>query len=322
MNWDFLTKRFRGSFGNGHARFVLPTIVLEIEPDFVAGARLDSSARELRRIGVRELEPRTIEPLLNGANIANLEDFRLALRGVAEIIGNSSGRLGLLVPDGSVRVAILTFESLPDDPKQAESLVRWRMKENLPYPPEEAKLTCQSLWNDPGSVGMMVVAAKISMLDEYVRALGLKNAGPELILPVTVAILPLIPETQDNAQMLVHVCSGWVTTVVVKGTRLRSWRTKEVGRGASEDFARLVASEMIRVLASSRDHLQIEVDKVWLCARPPAPPEFVSDLSRAISKEVQCLALNSGVATALSAAEKTVFESVGPPIAGLIANLG
>jgi hypothetical protein len=317
MNWNSLKKQFRWGSGRAQSRFVLPTVVLEIEPDFVVGARVDAGTRKLRRLGVRQLEPRAIEAFPNAPNVSNVEELQRAFRGVTEVIGYKSGRLGLLVPDGSVRVAIMTFETLPDDPNEEETLVRWRMKENLPYPPEEAKLSYQLLWNDPGNVGMMVVAAKASLLAEYIGALGLRNGGPELILPATAALLPLMPESGDEGRLLVHVCSGWVTTVAMKGTRVRSWRTR-----AAEDMAKDVASEVFRVLASCRDHLQFEVDKVWLCARPPATSELGPELASAISKEVLPLAPGAGDALKLSAAEQATFESFGAPLAGLIANTG
>ncbi|MGD0693591.1 MAG: hypothetical protein ABSB82_01925 [Terriglobia bacterium] len=320
MNWNSFKNGFRRAFGAGAARFVLPTLVLEIEPHFVAGARLDTSAHSVRRLSVRELDPNAVVSLPNGPNITNVEEVRLALRGVTEVIGNGADRLGLLLPDGSVRVVILSFETLPDDPAQTMALVRWRMKENLPYPPEDAKLSYQVLWKEPQDVGLMVVAAKNSLLAEYADALGLKNGDPELVLPATAALLPLLSEAEFQGQLLVHVCSGWVTTVVMKGRRLSFWRTKAVG-GAAQELANEVGFEVTRVLASSRDCLHVEPEKVWLCPRPPATTELGPVLAGLISKEVLILSPGAKPAAALSATEQAAFESVGAPIAGLIANL-
>ena len=320
MNWNLLKNRpWLGSIG-GQARFVSPALVLEIEPGFVVGARLDSSGRSLRRIAMRGLEPETINPLPNGPNIMNRDQLRRALTGVVEVIGNGGKRLGLLLPDGSVRVAILKFEALSGNLQEVEALVRWKMKENLPYPPEEAKLSYQILWREAGNVGVLGVAAKATMLAEYEDALGLQNGGPRLILPSTVALLPLVPDTEGEAQLLVHVCTGWVTAVLVKGARVLSWRTKELENAAPEDLGRDLASEVNRILASSRDRLQIEVGKIWLCTRPPAASELATELSRAISKEVSHLEPNASLAAELPASEKAVFDSVGAPVAGLMAN--
>ena len=322
MNWNSLKNRAWLGSGAGQARYVSPALVLEIEPGFVVGARLDSSGRSLRRIAMRGLEPQTINPLPHGPNITNTELLRRALAGVAEVIGNGNRRLGLLLPDGSVRVAVLKFETLSDDLQEVESLVRWKMKENLPYPPEEAKLSFQLLWSEPGDVGVLGVAAKTTTLAEYEEALGLENGGPRLILPATVALLPLVPETEGEAQLLIHVCSGWVTTVVASGVRVLSWRNKELSGTAAEEQMEEVTAEVARVLASSQDHLQVMVNKVLLCARPPAWRELAGELSRVIAKDVECLAPGPGTGSKLSQAETAVFNAMGAPMAGLVGNSG
>lgn len=321
MNWSFGKGRNGSSFKAGRARAVHPAVVFEIEPGFVVGAHLDVGGRSVRRISTREMEPQTLNPTPGGTNIAHVEHFRRAVQGVSDVLGNGRGRLGLLLPDASVRVAILIFEALEEDSKEAEALVRWRMKELLPYPTEEAKLSCQVLWKDPGNVGVMAVAARTSLLAEYQSALGLGNRGPELILPSTLALMPLLSEKEGDGQMLVHVCSGWVTTVVASGARILSWRNKELN-GAPEDLTQDVAAEVSRVLASSHDHLQLVVNKVLLCARPPASRELAGELSRIIAKDVECLSPGPGPGSNLSPAETAVFDAVGTPIAGLMGNFG
>lgn len=321
MNWNVFKNRSWPGSNGGQARFVSPALVLEIEPGFVVGARLDSSGRSLRRIAMRGLEPGTIGPLPNGPNITNAEQLRRALTGVADVIGNGNKRLGLLLPDGSVRVAILKFETLSGDSHEVEALVRWKMKENLPYPPEEAKISFQLLWSEPGDVGVLGVAAKITLLAEYEEALGLENGSPKLILPSTLALLPLVPETEGESQLLVHVCSAWVTAALIKGSRVLSWRTKELDNAAPEALGGELASEVNRILASSRDRLHIDVDKLWVCARPPVTQELAAELSRATLKEVHNLEPHADLAATLPAADRAVFDSVGAPVAGLISNL-
>lgn len=322
MNWSLGKNGNGSSFAGGRARFVLPAVVFEIEPGFVVGAHLDVGGRSVRRISTRALEPQTLNPTPSGTNIVNVEQFRRAVQGVSDVLGNGSGRLGLLVPDASVRVAILIFDALEEESKEADALVRWRMKEILPYPPEEARLSCQILWRDPSNVGVVAVAARTSLLAEFHGALGLGNRGPELILPSTLALMPLLSEKEGDGQMLVHVCSGWVTTVVASGARILSWRNKELNGAAPEESMQEVVAEVARVLASSHDHLQVVVNRVLLCARPPAWPELAGDLSRVIGKDVEWLAPRPGPSSKLSAAETAAFDAVGAPIAGLIGNFG
>ncbi|HLY61953.1 MAG TPA: hypothetical protein VKV95_14500 [Terriglobia bacterium] len=322
MNWSFGRNSNGSSFAHGRGRFVLPARIVEIEPGFVVGANLDVGGRSVRRISTRQLEPQTLNPTPHGTNIANGDHFHRAVQGVSDAIGKGTGRLGLLLPDAAVRVAILTFETLDAESKEADELVRWRIKEILPYPAEEANLSCQVLWKDPGSVGVMAVAARASLLAEYAGALGLGNREPDLILPSTLALLPLLSEREGDGQMLVHVCGGWVTTVVASGPRVLSWRNKELSGAAPDDFMLEVSAEVARVFASTQDHLQVAVNKVFLCVRPAVSPVQTEELSRVISKEVTCLAPGPGRGSNLSEAEAAVFGAVGAPIAGLMENCG
>ena len=317
--------------------FTLPAGIVEIQPGFVVGVRLagktagkaNGSARptgRVRSIGVAGFDAETLTPLPNRPNIANEADLSRALQAVAEVIGNGTGRFGLVVPDGMVRVGILSFETLPASPKEADALVRWRMKDNLPFPPEEARLSYQVTWRGPERVEVLALAAQSDVLAEYETALEQINGGTVLILPATLTLLPLLPEADRVGQLLIHVCSGWITNAVVTGSRLRLWRTRQLGPASelTPDQISEAVSEVARVVASSRDRLQVDIGRIWLCARPPAVSEagaeLGSELARALSREVDPLMPNSDFAAALPNDDRVLFERYGATIAGLVEN--
>ena len=325
MSWIFFKDRFLPNPTGGTVPFTLPTVILEIQADFVAGASLDPRAglsRRMKRMGVAELQSPALVPLPSGANIGNAAELRRAVRAITDVVGNGTGRFGLLLPDGTVRVSILSFETLPEHRREAEALVRWRMRESLPFAPEEARLSYQVSWREPGLVEVLAVAARSAVLAEYEQALEQMSGGPILILPATIALLPLLPERYERGQLLVHVCSGLVTTAVVVGSRLRFWRTRDLGRTSPEEMSKGVAAEAARTLASSRDHLNLEMGRVWLCARPPAAPEMAAELARAVSQEVELLVPGANFAATLPVPEQALYERYGATIAGLISNAG
>ncbi|HMD87384.1 MAG TPA: hypothetical protein VKO18_22070, partial [Terriglobia bacterium] len=141
MNWTRWKKRL-GLEGHIHTgRFVAPTFALDLEPGFVAAARLNPSKRQVRSVGVRELPAGALVPSANKANVTDSKALRRTIAEVSERVGNVGGKLGLLIPDVAARVALLQFEALPDHQGQAETLVLWKMREYLPYAPEEARLS-------------------------------------------------------------------------------------------------------------------------------------------------------------------------------------
>ena len=162
-----------GLGGHTHAgHFVAPTFALDLEPGFVAAARLNPSKRQVQSVGVRELPAGALAPSANKSNVTDNAMVRRTIAEVSERVGNGGGRVGLLIPDVAVRVALLQFETLPDDHREAETLVLWRMREYLPYAPEEARLSYQVLAKQPGSVEILGVAVRGSVLAEYEAAIG------------------------------------------------------------------------------------------------------------------------------------------------------
>jgi len=321
MDWKGFKKRFTTSGSSRTAPFTLPSVLLEIQPDFIAGARLAAvkHQREVRRIHVAELPAQAVSPHAGHTNVSNPDAVREAATAVMSALGNGSDRFGLLLSDAATRVGVLALETLPDDHREAEVLVRWKLGESLPFPAEEARIHYQVLLNQPGHVELLAVAGRDQVLGQYESVLGPGRGTPVLVLPATMALLPLIPERNDAGQLLLHLCCRWVTAVVVLGSRVCFWRTREVRPDASDAVAD-VATEAARVLAGSRDHLKVEMGEVWLCARPVTPPELEEELARATGCVVKELAPSPELGSLLVGNERLDFERYGAVAAGLARN--
>jgi len=311
-----------GLGGHKHAgTFVAPSFALDLEPGFVAAARLSPSKRQVQSVGVRELPLGALVPSPNKSNLTNNAIVRQAIAEVCESVGNGGGRLGLLIPDVSVRVALMQFETLPADHGEAEILVRWKMREYLPYAPEEARLTFQVVGKQPNLLEILGVAVRGSVLAEYEAALdGVNRGGPALVLPATVALLPLLPEGAGG-QLLLHLCPGALTAVVIASNRIRYWRTRHLGGDAAGN-AEEMGREAARVLATCQDNLGVQVENVWYCARPLTEPEVEAALATALGRELCPLPAKCVPPGGLPSGQGEVFEQFGMPFAGLVANLG
>jgi hypothetical protein len=323
MNWKHLKERFHALHRGARAHFVMPRTVVELEPDFVVAGRLDASGCLVEQVTVQELPAGAFVPQVYRGGFGGQAELQEALRAAVTTVGNGNGPLGLLVPDGAVRVTVLEFETLPDNAREAEQLVLWRLRDILPFPPEEVRLSYQLLGHEPGAIELLVVGGRNSVLAEYEGILEPLNGGPNLIWPATMSLLPLLPPAEEGrAQLLVHVCAGWMTTVVVAGDRVRFWRNRAVERAAPEACADEVGREVARVQAGCRDHLRLEVAAVWLCARPPAVPGMAPAVAGIVGQEVQPLEPPAGCLVHLSSGERSVCERLGAPLVGLLLNGG
>jgi len=318
MSLNDWKKRLRLGTPARSAHFVMPTFALDVEPGFIAAARLDSRSRQVQRMGVGQLEPGAIDPSPNKTNVIDKAVVRETVREVAAVVGNAGGRVGLLIPDVAARVAVLPFEGLPDNHGEAESLIHWRMREFLPFSPDEARVSYQVMVKEPGRVEILGVAVRDSVLAEYEAALEGVNGGPALILPSSVALLPLLPNDSPG-QLLLHLSPGAFTAVVLSLDRVRYWRTRplEGGPGSCEEVAR----EAARVLATCQDHLNLPMQDIWLCVRPPAARELQQALVKTLGRELRTLPGDSAADAKLPVGELEAFEEFGMPFAGLVANL-
>jgi hypothetical protein len=319
MNWDTLKSRLLPKQGGRTGSFLLPSVVLDLQAGFVAGARLDRKSRQVRRVAVRQLEAGALEPLPGRPNLAKQEVVRRAIREVLETVGDGSGRLGILLPDPAVRVAVLRFETLSTHRGEAEALVRWKMGSILPFPPEEARVSYQVLSKGEQSVELLAMAVRNSVVAEYEAAFEDMRAGPALVLPATAALLPLLPAGYQGSQVLVHVCSGSVTSVVMVGDGISFWRNRQLECVTAAEDAEVV-SEFARVVAACRDHLKSEIEDLYIYVRPPASSSLDNEIGKVTGRRVQLLTSSPSHTEALPPAEKRILEGFGMTFAGLLEN--
>lgn len=319
MNWQDLKKRLQIPNRSRLAHFQVPPLVLELQPGFVAGARLDANSRCALRVGVQELAIGAITPSPNKPNITDAVALQQTIEKVVSVVGNGSDKLGLLIPDLSVRVALFEFDDLPENRLDADELVRWRVAEVLPFDPAEAHICYQVLSRRPGSVDVLAMALQGSIRAEYEAVVECLNHRLVLVLPASVALLPLLSEDSPG-QLLLHLCPGSLTAIVLSLNRVRYWRTltlESESLASSEEVGR----EATRVLAACHDHLKLSVQDIWFCARPPEAAAMREPLSRTLGHEVRSLLTVLSTPGSMHETETHTWEYFGTPFSGLVANL-
>jgi len=319
MNWDTIKSKLLRKPGARTGSFLLPSVVFDLQPGFVAGARLDRKSRKVRRVAVRQLEAGALDPLAARPNLVKQEVVRRAIREVLETVGDGGGRLGVLLPDPAVRVAVLRFETLSTRREEAEALVRWKMGTILPFPAEDARISYQLLSKGEQAVELLAMAVRNSVVAEYEAAFEDVGAGPALVLPATAALLPLLPSGYEGSQVLVHVCSGSVTSVVVVGDGISFWRNRQLERVTGADDVEVV-SEFARVVAACRDHLKREIEDLYIYVRPPASSSLDNEIGKVTGRHVQLLSCPASHTEGLPPTEKKILESFGMTFAGLLEN--
>ncbi len=305
----------------GKRRFALPLGLFEFQPEYILGVRISRTFRKVARVAVGDLESGVISPVPGRPNILKPEQASRTIAAMAKVLGNNRGPFGLLLPDSAVRVCILSFETLPADRKEQESLVRWKMKTLLPFPIEEARVTLEAASKESGGIEVFAVAVRKSVVAEYESLLDNLNGDVRLVLPSSAALLPLLSEDRPGGELLLHVSPSTLTAIVVSGRQIRMWRNQPMNGKSPEERLALVAEEAARALAASHDSLGLEISNVRLCARPAVPEDWAAELGRTLLREVDSLVLDpQAVGIRLSEEERELLRDYGATISGIVAN--
>jgi hypothetical protein len=319
MDWkDQLKEIWNRVTWTGTASFTLPPVLFEIQPDFVLGARLNGS--QFGKVAVEPLASGAVAASPAGPVVLNEAAVVRAFQAVVESVGNGQPRAGLLVPDGAVRVGVFPFDELPSGKREAATLVGWRMRESLPYPPAEARISYQTVRPNGAGMEIAAVAARSSVVNEFEGLLDAINRSADMILPATMALLPLLSDQGDMGHLLVHAHSASATFAVAHKDRLRFWRTRDLTGLSQDEMFEQVAAEAARVVASAEDRLDVHLGPVRLCVRPPATDDWAIRLAAALGREVELLKPSPETASLLAGPESIAFQNYGAPMAGLAAN--
>ncbi len=150
-------------------------LVCEIAADYVSALRCGE--RGIEAWAVESLPAGAVQPGPLNENISDTATVSDALSRAVRAVGNGRRHCALLVPDMVARVALLEFENLPDNPQEADALVRWRLGRDLPF---DLKQAAVSFERQPGRgvahevLAVVAVRSLLRPYEECVERLGLK----------------------------------------------------------------------------------------------------------------------------------------------------
>ena len=92
------------------------------------------------------------------------------------------------------------------------------------------------------------------------------------------------------------------------------------GKSSAEGLS-AVREETMRTLAASHDHLGLDVSRVRVCARPSVSSDWIEELGRRLSRDVDDLVADSAPGRSkLSYEEGRILSEFGVTVSGLAAN--
>jgi type IV pilus assembly protein PilM len=203
-----------------------PRIACEVSAERVVAARAGEGAQSLEAVHARNLPAGAVTPGLQHSNIGVREALATALRDSLSAISGRSRDITLVIPDASTRILLLDFDTLPDKPEDADSVVRFRLKKSLPF---DVDASAVSFDRRPADNGIRVVAAVTpkAVLEEYEAVVRDAGYNPGAVLPSMIAALGVVDATRPT--MVIKVETGTTAFAIVDQNQLLLYRALENG---------------------------------------------------------------------------------------------
>jgi len=202
----------------------------------------------------------SVSPLRD--NILRPEALQTQVRTLAAADGrHRRRRAALILPDYSVRVTVLDFDSFPSDASERLSLIRFRLKRTVPFDIESAALSFQAQPDRSGSkrIDVAVALAPQEIVNRYESPFRAAGFHPGLVTTSLLAALELVPG--EGVKVLAKKTGRILSLAVLVDGILKLARTIEMDEASLEE----VAGHLFPTLAYVEDQLAACTDTIFIC---------------------------------------------------------
>jgi type IV pilus assembly protein PilM len=241
-----------------------PKLACEIAADRVLAGRMVENGGGLEACAAQELAPGSVVPDLVESNLRQ----RTAVRdGIANALGGVAGRshdVIAIVPDATVRVMLVEFDTLPSDQEEALGVVRFRLKKSLPFDVDKAKVSyhAQKINNE---VRVVAAVALGSVIEDYEAAFHDAGFNPGVVLPSTLAALGAADGKRPT--MVIKVDAHTTSIAILNQDQLQLFRTLENGRGITISGEQL-AEEVYPSIVFFQDTYHLNIEQIYVAGLP------------------------------------------------------
>src|ERR1700691_820083 len=243
-----------------------PTLACEIAADRVLAGRAADAGGMVEMGSGRELAPGMVVPDLMEANLRDGSAIRQAIEGALGGVGGRSRDVIAILPDTSVRVVLLDFETLPANRLEAEAVVRFRLKKSLPFDPADARVSYHA---QTTKKGVRAVAAVVlnTVLQEYESAFRDAGYSPGMVMPSMLAALGAADA--DHPTLVVKVDARTISIAILDQEQLLLFRTLENMRGVTITGDQL-AEDVYPSAVFFQDTYNLTIERVYVAGLPEA----------------------------------------------------
>jgi len=214
---SILNKTKLGSNAGGR-----PPVAVEIMPEGVLAASQPSPGGE-PHYAFMALPSGTVIPGIDQPNLHMPETVGNAIRAALGQLSLRSRFVSVILPDTSVRVFMLDFDSFPPKPAEAIAVLRIRLRKMVPFDVEHAGVSYQILSEQKGECKVLAAIVPGPILAEYEAAVRVAGFEPGAVLPSSLTALEVAGSME--AVLSANLTQKALTTTIANGQDLLLYRT-------------------------------------------------------------------------------------------------
>lgn len=216
---------------------------------------------------LERMENRLLLPSPSAPNLIHPELFREVVDRRAPVPHPRRNTAALVIPDYAVRMAVLDFEEFPQGEPERLALLRFRLRKSVPFHIEEARLAYSLQLQEPKRIEVLAVAIARPILVEYESILTEAGYRVGLVLPSTVAALPLFAPVDNSLTLVMKSAGTTLSVLLLQAGRVRLARCLDLAAGedVSEYSDESVLDLLQQTVAFAEDQIGARVDRVLLC---------------------------------------------------------
>jgi Tfp pilus assembly protein PilN len=197
-----------------------PEFAFDIAPNGIAMSRTRPPAATQRVL----LPPGVLIPSPVKDNVHDADELAAAVKAlVPTAAGRSRRGAALILPDNSLRLAVLDFETLPEKEDERLSLIKFRLRKTLPFDVDEAAL---STFVQPGGKKVVAAVAPLEIVARYEAPFRAAGLQPGLVTCASLTLLELLP--RKGSLLVAHRAPGSLSVLALKDGVLTLARTLEL----------------------------------------------------------------------------------------------
>jgi type IV pilus assembly protein PilM len=235
-----------------------PKLACEITPERIIAARAMDNGSGIDSFTARSLAPGAVLPRLAEDNIADADILKQTVSDALTTVGAKTHDIVAILPDASVRIALLDFDALPDKKQDADGVIRFRLKKSLPFDVDRAAVGYE-IQNNNGKVHVMAAVILSTVLAEYENLFRDLGYAPGVVIPSTLAALGNV----DTADPVLVIKTDVVTTTlaIVSNNQLMLFRTLE-NQGGPDVSAEQLVPDVHASLVFFQDTYNTRVNRI------------------------------------------------------------